>query len=133
MIARAAAARVPVFARYLGASGVALGLDFALFFAALALGVPASVAAALGYCAGIALHWWLSSRAVFANELAAIGRARTRQKAMFVLTALVGLALTTGIVTVLSAAGLPPGVARIGAVGASFVATYLLRRLFVFA
>ena len=123
----------PVFARYLGASGVALGLDIAVFAAAVALGVPAGAAAALGYSAGIALHWWLSSRAVFATGLAAQGRARARQQALFVLTALVGLALTTAIVTLLSAGGVAAGPARIAAIGVSFVATYLLRRAFVFA
>lgn len=127
-----AVARLPVFARYLGASGVALGLDIVVFAAGVALGLPAGAAAAVSYSAGIAVHWWLSSRAVFAGELAAQGRARARQQALFVLTALVGLALTTGVVTVLSHAGLPAAVARFAAIGASFVATYLLRRVFVF-
>lgn len=128
----AVARRVPVFARYLGASGVALGLDIAVFAGGVAMGLPAGAAAAVGYSAGIAVHWWLSSRAVFTQDLAAQGRARARQQALFVLTALVGLALTTGIVTALASAGLPAAVARFAAIGASFVATYLLRRAFVF-
>ena len=127
----AIATRAPVFVRYLGASGIALCLDLAVFAGGVALGLPAGAAAAVGYSTGIALHWWLSSRAVFAG-VATPGAARARQQMLFVLTALVGLALTTGIVTALAAAGVPAGAARAGAVGASFVATYLLRRAFVF-
>lgn len=128
----AAVGRVPVFTRYLGASGVALGLDIALFFACVAIGLGTGAAAALGYCAGIALHWWLSSRAVFAGDLAPQGHARVRQQTLFVLSALVGLALTTAIVTLLTSRGMAAGVARFGAVGVSFITTYLLRRMFVF-
>lgn len=129
----AAARRSPIFARYLGASGVALGFDIALFFAGVAIGMPAGAAAAVGYSAGIGLHWWLSSRTVFAAGLATRGRARTRQQALFVLTALVGLALTTGTVTVLAQFGLAASVARVAAIGLSFATTYILRRAFVFA
>lgn len=132
-VAAAGLARVPVFARYLGASGVALGFDITLFAVAVAAGLPAGVAAAVGYSAGIALHWWLSSRSVFAARLATRGRARARQQALFILTALVGLALTTGTVTVLTQLGLAAGVARAAAIGVSFATTYILRRAFVFA
>ena len=129
----ALAGRVPVFARYIGASGAALGLDIAVFAGGVALGLPAGSAAAIGYSAGIALHWWLSSRAVFADRLAPDGRARARQQTLFVLTALVGLALTTGIVTVLTLADIPAAAARAAAIGVSFATTYMLRRVFVFA
>jgi len=70
---------------------------------------------------------------VFAPALAAQGPARVRQQTLFVLSALVGLALTTAIVTLLTSAGMLASVARLAAVGVSFITTYLLRRMFVFA
>jgi small basic protein len=61
------------------------------------------------------------------------GPARTRQKALFVASALVGLALTAGIVGLGAAAGVDPRVAKVAAVGVSFLATWLLRARIVFA
>ena len=51
------------------------------------------MASATGYSLGIVAHWLLSSRAVFQQGVAARGPQRTRQKAMFVGSALFGLAL----------------------------------------
>ncbi|HEU4819933.1 MAG TPA: GtrA family protein [Qipengyuania sp.] len=119
--------------RYLAASVVALGFDMASFLALLAAGMPAAHAAALSYSLGIVVHWFISSRAVFVSGVAERGPARTRQKAMFVASALVGLALTAGTVGLGSALGLDPRLAKIAAVGISFVATWLLRARIVFA
>ena len=119
--------------RYLGASVVALGFDMASFLALLAAGLPAAPAAALSYSLGILVHWFISSRAVFVAGVAERGPARTRQKALFVASALVGLALTAGIVGLGAAVGLDPRIAKIAAVGVSFVATWLLRARLVFA
>lgn len=119
--------------RYLAASVVALGFDMGSFLVLLALGLPAAPAAALSYSLGIVVHWFISSRAVFVTGVAERGAARTRQKAMFVASALVGLALTAGIVGLGSALGLDPRLAKIAAVGVSFAATWLLRARIVFA
>lgn len=119
--------------RYLAASVVALGFDMASFLALLAAGMPAAPAAALSYTLGIGVHWFISSRAVFVAGVAARGPARTRQKALFVASALVGLALTAGVVGLGSALGLDPRLAKVAAVGVSFVATWLLRARIVFA
>lgn len=119
--------------RYLAASVVALGFDMASFLALLAAGMPAAPAAALSYSLGIVVHWFISSRAVFVSGVAERGPARTRQKAMFVASALVGLALTAGIVGLGAALGLDPRLAKLAAVGVSFVATWLLRARIVFA
>jgi len=54
-----------VYTRYVGASVVSLGVDFALFMATLSLGVPPALAAATGYIAGVVCHWAISSRLVF--------------------------------------------------------------------
>lgn len=116
--------------RYLGVSAVALGADMGAFVALIQAGVAAAGASALAYGLGVAVHWWLSARVVFA---AADGAARWVQKLLFVASALVGLGLTVGIVGIGARAGLDPRLAKITAVGISFIATWLLRALVVFA
>jgi putative flippase GtrA len=118
--------------RYLLASVGALAVDMGSFLALLALAMPAASASAVGYCLGIVAHWLLSSRAVFADTVAARGRERTRQKAMFVVSALIGLALTTAIVGLAELAGGDPRVAKLAAIAVSFAATWVLRNRIVF-
>lgn len=122
-----------LYLRYIGASAASLGLDFALFMAALSAGVPPALAAALGYVSGIACHWLLSSKLVFVGHVASDSTARRQQQALFVLSALVGLGLTTGIVGIGSRYGLDPRIAKGIAILVSFQATYLLRKKVVFA
>ena len=121
-----------VFLRYIVASAVALGIDMGTFLALLALGVAAAPAAALGYAVGIVAHWLASSRAVFSDGVAERGPDRNRQKALFVGSALLGLALTTAIVGIGTTLGLDPRLAKLLAIGASFTLTWLLRERVVF-
>ncbi|MDF8333038.1 GtrA family protein [Novosphingobium cyanobacteriorum] len=118
--------------RYILASVGALAVDMGAFLALLAAGMPAMAASAIGYSCGIVAHWLLSSRKVFADQVATRGAARTRQKAMFVISALIGLGLTTAIVGAATLAGVDPRVAKLVAIVASFVATWLLRKRVVF-
>jgi putative flippase GtrA len=122
-----------VYTRYIGASVASLGVDFAVFMAALTLGAPPAIAAATGYIAGIACHWAISSRFVFAAQMAETASGRQQQQALFVLSALVGLGLTTGIVGLGSHFGLDPRIAKGIAIVVSFQATYVLRKRVVFA
>ena len=122
-----------IYTRYIGASVVSLGVDFAIFMAALSLGMPPALAAATGYVAGIICHWAISSRLVFAAQVAASAAGRRQQQALFVISALVGLGITTGIVGIGSRYGLDPRLAKGIAIVVSFQATYLLRRKVVFA
>jgi putative flippase GtrA len=122
-----------VYTRYIGASVVSLAVDFGLFMIALTLGMPPALAAATGYVSGIATHWAISSRLVFAAQVADSATGRRQQQAMFVLSALVGLGITTGIVGLGSRYGLDPRIAKVVAVVVSFQATYVLRRKLVFA
>ncbi len=119
--------------RYLGASVIALGADMGSFLALLQLGVGAALASGLAYAVGMAVHWWLSAHAVFVGHVAATGPERLRQQAMFVGSALVGLAITTGIVGAGAYAGVDPRVAKMIAVAVSFGVTYVLRHRVVFA
>lgn len=121
-----------VFLRYLAASALALGVDMGTFLALLTLGVHAAAAAAVGYALGIVAHWLASSRAVFTAGVAEHGPDRSRQKALFVGSALTGLAVTTTIVGGGTALGLDPRLAKLAAIGASFILTWLLRERVVF-
>lgn len=118
--------------RYLFASVGALAVDFGSFLSFLALGVLAAPASALGYTLGILAHWLLSSRTVFHDSVAKHGRERTRQKALFVMSAFAGLVLTTAIVGTGDAVGIDPRIAKGAAICASFTMTWVLRAKVVF-
>ena len=118
--------------RYGLASIGALAVDMGMFLALLSAGMWAASASAIGYCGGIVAHWLMSSRAVFIGNVATGRTARTRQKALFVGSALVGLAVTFGIVWSGEAAGLDPRIAKLIAILVSFAITWLLRSRVVF-
>lgn len=122
-----------VYVRYIAASAAALGVDFAVFMAALSLGLPPALAAAIGYVAGIICHWVISTRAVFVGRVAETSAGRRNQQALFLGTALAGLSITTAIVGLGSHLGLDPRIAKVIAIGVSFQVTYLLRKRVVFA
>lgn len=119
--------------RYLLASIVALLTDAGLFMLLFHAGMMAMAASAVGYVTGIAVHWLISSRTVFAESAAARGTGqRNTQKALFVGSALIGLAITMGIVGAADLAGFDPRLAKLVAIVVSFQATYMLRRHVVF-
>lgn len=132
---RSVVARVdPVYIRYGLVSVCALGADVGTFMALMAGGMLASLASGAGYSAGIAVHWLLSSRLVFAHETHARGSAaRRQQKLLFAGSAILGLGLTMGIVGLGTALGLDPRAAKLIAIVVSFQSVWLLRRLYVFA
>lgn len=118
---------------YLVASVLALGIDAGLFLLLLDAGLAPMTASAVGYCAGIVVHWLVSSRLVFADGAAARGTGeRHRQKMLFVGSALVGLAVTTSIVGTGSMFGFDPRLAKLAAIIVSFQITYMLRCHIVF-
>lgn len=119
------------YVRYLGASVVALLADTGLFLLLLGWVAP-TLAAAGGYIFGILIHWLISSRVVFARQAATVSRLRHKQKALFLASALAGLALTVGIVGVGDIAGLDPRLAKLIAIVVSFQMTYVLRKRIVF-
>lgn len=118
--------------RYLLASVGALAADTGLFALLLTAGAAPVIASIAGYCCGIAVHWLLSSRAVFAASVARDNRGRNRQKALFVVSALVGLLLTAMIVGMLAQLGVDARLAKGVAIVVSFAATWLMRERVVF-
>ncbi|MBO9498220.1 MAG: GtrA family protein [Novosphingobium sp.] len=118
--------------RYLLASVGALAVDMGSFLALLSVGMIAAGASAVSYSLGILAHWLLSSRTVFHDTVAPSGIERTKQKALFVGSALLGLAVTTAIVGSGDFAGLDPRLAKLVAIAASFVLTWMLRSKLVF-
>lgn len=121
-----------IFSKYLVASLVALAVDLALFVQMIAFHVPAALASALAYSAGIVVHWAISSRLVFKGRVAIGRRQRTVQKAQFVLSALVGLAITTAVVGAGSYFGLDPRVAKLVAIALSFLTVWYARNRYIF-
>lgn len=121
-----------VLFRYLIASALALGVDLGAFLALLHFNLAATPAATLGYSLGIGAHWLLSSRAVFTQRVARRGPERTRQKALFVLSALLGLSLTTLVVGFGTRQGVDPRLAKLAAIALSFTVTWLLRKNVIF-
>lgn len=122
-----------VYVRYLLASVIALGVDTGLFLLLLDMGLAPTPASILAYSAGIATHWLFSSRTVFVAHIAYSREARARQKALFLGSALVGLAITATLVSFGQFIGADPRVAKAFAIILSFNATYLLRKTVVFA
>lgn len=121
------------YSRYIGASALALAVDFSLFLALLKGGLHPGMASATGYGAGIVAHWMISSRFVFDDALAQDANGLTRQKGLFVMSALIGLAMTTAIVSAGHWLGVDPRLAKLAAIALSFNVTYLLRKTVVFA
>lgn len=119
-----------VYLRYILASVGALAIDMGMFLLLMRGGMAPMPASLIGYSAGIAVHWLLSSRAVFTD---AKGRDDGhRRKILFLLSALLGLGLTALIVGGFEQAGIDPRIGKIVAVAVSFQAVWLLRRHIVF-
>lgn len=132
MLALARRAGSRVYSRYLAVSVAALAVDLGLFLSLRFAGVPVMLVSALSYGAGIAAHWVLSIRLVFASDLRAQGAARLGQQTLFIASACVGLA-TTLVVVSLAGRFLDLRLAKLLAVGISFQLTWLLRSRIVFA
>lgn len=106
--------------------------DLGAFLLLYAAGVFSGLAAVIGYALGTLVHWLISSRAVFPDRLADPGLQRGGQQAAFVLSAVLGLGLTAAIVTGADTAGFDPRLAKVVAMGMSFLTVWLVRVTIVF-
>jgi len=117
------------FTRYLLASVVALSADFALFMALAHMQVPPAIAALGGYGMGLILHWLISVHFVFGLE----APPTHGQRIAFLVSAVIGMAITAALVGGLSALGLPPAAAKLMAIPVSFLTVYAIRKYGIFA
>jgi putative flippase GtrA len=122
------------FAGYVGVSGAALAIDFAVYSGLLTVAKFAFVAAIGGYISGVLLHYLLSSRLVFASRFDRRGIvAEAPTIAKFFAAGASGLLVTVLIVGLLAdLGGVHPLIAKVVASGCSFVVVFLSLRLFVF-
>jgi len=118
--------------RYFVTSLLALACDLLVYTALLRIGLIAAAAGAIGYLAGLCLHYRLSASWVFPDP------ARRRRAlptfAKFAATGLLGVATTAAIIGILTGTGVAGAFyAKAVAVGSTYVAVFLLRRILVFA
>jgi putative flippase GtrA len=117
--------------RYLLASLVALAVDVLVYVLLLGGGVIAIAAGVLGYGAGLGVHYALSARYVFQERRVAAGD--LVKIAKFVMSGLIGLALTAAIIGSLTSWALCGDyLAKLVAVTVAYVAVFALRRGYVF-
>ena len=127
-----AVADIVRFARYVVASLAGTAADLGCFLLLYSQGMLAGLAAALGYACGTLIHWLVSSRFVFSDRLSEPGLKRGGQQALFIISALIGLGLTTLIVSAAEAAGSDPRLAKLVAMGLSFLTVWVIRLNLVF-
>jgi len=120
------------FLRYTAVSAVAWLVDVCvLYLAALQLGLPEYLSAAIGYSVGLVVHYLLSVRYVF-NYRRMAGRAPV-ELAMYALAGLVGMVLSAGIVHIGTLLHMPLIVSKLVATAAAFVAVFGLRKVALFS
>lgn len=113
---------------YLGAAGVGLALDIALYLFAISHMMPPIFAAAFAYGAGALALGWLCQQGVFAGQTSTVSQLRDRQKAIFLKASAIGLAVTCGTIMFGTAIGMSPLAAKALAIVLSFYASLLPRR-----
>jgi putative flippase GtrA len=115
--------------RALAVSVLALGIDFALFVACLYVGMPALLAALIGYLAGgvvqyVLCSWWVFSTSLKNDALGFVA---------FSVLSLVGLAITEIVILIVHDwLGIHPYPAKIAAVGLAFAWNFLSRKYLLF-
>jgi putative flippase GtrA len=119
--------------RYFLASVLSLGVDYSIYLVLLRVspGLSPAVAAAPAYIAGAVVHYFVSRRFVFPRGW--LHRHQLGEFGLFLLSGLLGAALTSGVVWAVSAV---PGAGihwpKIVAVIVSFAVTYAVRKYVVF-
>ncbi len=117
--------------RYFLASVAALNLDATLLWIGVTkLGLPAWVAGAIAYAAGLALIYGLSVQWVFAQR--AVSDARS-EFIIFAALGTVGLALNSGTLYVATAAGIALPLAKGISAAIGFVANFISRKAILFS
>ena len=118
------------FLLYGAVSVVALAVDvLLLYFAVVSLGMPAVLAAALAYAAGLVVHYVLSVRYVFTfRRMAGCGEAM-----VYALTGVMGILLSAGVVHIGGLLGQSLPVSKLVAVLPSFASVFIIRKMTLFS
>jgi putative flippase GtrA len=117
--------------RYLLVSAIALACDVAVYATLIGSGINATAAGAAGYTFGMLVHYALSTRWVFPDPDGVRRTAPTLVK--FIATGFLGLATTATIIEALTREHIVGAfAAKAVAVGAAYIAVFLLRRIYVF-
>jgi putative flippase GtrA len=115
----------------LAASAVALGCDVTLYTIGVKNGIPPAIAGAIGYVAGLVVHYALSTSWVFPSNGGTRRAFPTFTR--FAATGLLGLATTAIIIDMLTASGICGAFpAKAIAVGFTYGTVFLARRIYVF-
>jgi putative flippase GtrA len=115
--------------RALAVSVLALALDFGIYALCLQVGLPALLAAIIGYLAGGVLQYVLCSLWVFSTAL----KNDPLGFVAFLVLALVGLGITEFVILIAhNGLGFDPYLAKIGAVGLAFTWNFLSRKYLLF-
>ena len=115
--------------RALAVSVLALAIDFGLYAALLYVGLPALLAALIGYLAGGVLQYVLCSLWVFSTKM----QNDATGFVAFLVLSLVGLGITELVILVLHDwAGVHPYAAKVAAVGLAFTWNFLSRKYLLF-
>ena len=123
---------LPQVSAYVVVSALALAVDLALFQSLVQAGLRPKLAGVGGYLAGLALHYVLSKRFVF--DVSGSTKSKMQRRLEFFASGLVGLMLTWMIIWVATEAlQMPSLIAKLLAVGVSFVVVFVIRRQIVFA
>ena len=118
--------------RYAAVSAVALGIDVALLWLFVTrLAIREFVAAAIAYAAGLAVHYALSVRHVFAFRR--LGHRRRIEATVYALSGLLGIALSAAVVQAGTMLGQPLAISKAAAVAGTFVAVFLMRKAVLFS
>lgn len=117
--------------RYLVASIIAFVADTATFFLLLQMRVNISLASAIAYLLGVAVHWYISTHIVFPDKVKG-GVTKQVQGLLFLGSAFLGLGITVAVITEMVAMGISPAIAKGCAVILSFGAVYAIRKWGIF-
>lgn len=113
--------------RYLVTGSLAAVVDIGVFALLLRQDMSIPLAATISFAAASVTNYWLASRFVFRARRSAAGYLR------FLVFALLGLAMNVSLTAVLAAyTPLPPVLAKVVAIGITFVFNFTMNSLFVF-
>jgi putative flippase GtrA len=125
-------ALAPQVSAYVIVSAIALAVDLAIYQTLLSTGLRPKLAGIIGYMTGLGLHYVLSKTFVF--DVSASQKSKLQRRLEFFASGVIGLIITAGIIWIATdMLGVHASIAKLGAVGVSFIVVFLIRRQIVFA